>query len=71
MERNRIPWNTIRLAVQVLIETEATLPGDIIHVYRTFRGYLAYNPRTDCHFFAPLSTLRNREVCRIMEVLKA
>lgn len=70
MNRNHIPWNTIRLAVRVLITTEETRPGDVLHVYRNIHGYLAYNPRTDRHFYAPASTLRNSEVCQIMEVVK-
>lgn len=54
----------------MLIETSETRPGDIIRVYKNDTGYLAYNPRTNRHFYIFVSMLRDSEIFKLKEILQ-
>lgn len=65
---NRIPRLFSRIMGEMLIETSETRPGDIIRVYKNDMGYLAYNPRTNRHFYIPVSMLRDSEIFKVNEI---
>ena len=65
---NRIPRHFARITGKMLIETSETRPGDIIRVYKNDMGYLAYNPRTNRHFYMFVSMLRDSETFKINEI---
>lgn len=65
---NRIPRLFSRITGKMLIETSETRPGDIIRVYKNDMGYLAYNLRTNRHFYIFVSMLRDSETFKINEI---
>lgn len=65
---NRIPRLFSRITGKMLIETSETRPGDIIRVYKNNMGYLAYNPRTNRHFYVFVSMLRDSEIFKVNEI---
>lgn len=65
---NRIPRLFSRIMGEMLIETSETRPGDIIRVYKNDMGYLAYNPRTNRHFYVFVSMLRDSEIFKVNEI---
>lgn len=65
---NRIPRLFSRIMGEMLIETSETRPGDIIRVYKNNMGYLAYNPRTNRHFYVFVSMLRDSETFKVNEI---
>lgn len=65
---NRIPRRFSRIMGEMLIETSETRPGDIIRVYKNNMGYLAYNPRTNRHFYVFVSMLRDSEIFKVNEI---
>lgn len=65
---NRIPRIFYSITGEMLINTSETLPGDKIHITKNNYGYLAYNPRTNRHFYIFAAMIRNGEIFRIMEV---
>lgn len=65
---NRIPRLFSRITGEMLIETTETRPGDIIRVYKNNMGYLAYNPRTNRHFYVFVSMLRDSEIFKVNEI---
>lgn len=67
---NRIPRFFSRIVGEMLIETSETRPGDIIRVYKNNFGYLAYNPRTNRHFYACVSMLRDSETFKLNEITR-
>lgn len=67
---NRIPRHFARITGEMLIETTETHSGDIIRVYKNNMGYLAYNPRTNRHFYVFVSMLRNSEMFKVNEILQ-
>nr|DAT64879.1 MAG TPA: hypothetical protein [Caudoviricetes sp.] len=67
---NRIPRLFSRITGEMLIETTETHRGDIIRVYKNNMGYLAYNPRTNRHFYVFVSMLRDSEIFKLKEILQ-
>lgn len=67
---NRIPRLFARITGEMLIETSETRPGDIIRVYKNDTGYLAYNPRTNRHFYIFVSMLRDSKIFKLKEILQ-
>lgn len=67
---NRIPRLFSRITGEMLIETSETHPGDIIRVYKNDISYLAYNPRTNRHFYVFVSMLRDSKIFKLKEVLQ-
>ena len=67
---NRIPRLFARITGEMLIETSETCPGDIIRVYKNDMGYLAYNPRTNRHFYTFVSMLRDSKIFKLKEILQ-
>lgn len=65
---NRIPRLFSRIMGEMLIETSETRLGDIIRVYKNNMGYLAYNPRTNRHFYVFVSMLRDSETFKVNEI---
>lgn len=65
---NRIPRLFSRIMGEMLIETSETRPGDIIRVYKNNMGYLAYNPRTNRHFYVFVSMLRDSKIFKVNEI---
>jgi hypothetical protein len=65
---NRIPRLFSRIMGEMLIETSETRPGDIIRVYKNDTGYLAYNPRTNRHFYIFVSMLRDSKIFKVNEI---
>lgn len=65
---NRIPRLFSQIIGEMLIETSETRPGDIIRVYKNNIGYLAYNPRTNHHFYVFVSMLRDSEIFKVNEI---
>lgn len=68
MANNRIPRKFNSIKGKMLIETNMSKPGDILHVYKNDHGYLAYNTRTGKHFYIFISMLRNAEIFEFEEV---
>ncbi len=67
---NRIPRQFSRITGVILVVTSETRPGDIIRVYKNDTGYLAYNPRTNRHFYVFVSMLRDSEIFKLKEILQ-
>lgn len=67
---NRIPRHFARITGEMLIETSETRPGDIIRVYKNDMGHLAYNPRTNRHFYIFVSMLRDSKIFKLKEILQ-
>ena len=70
MANNRIPRHFARITGGMLVKTSETRPGDIIRVYKNDMGYLAYNPRTNRHFYIFVSMLRNSKIFKLKEILQ-
>lgn len=67
---NRIPRNFYSIKFEMLIDTSETKKSDVILVSKNNYGYLAYNKRTNRHFYTFVSMLRNENVCKILEVVQ-
>lgn len=67
---NRIPRQFSRITGIILVITSETRPGDIIRIYKNDTGYLAYNPRTNRHFYVSVSMLRDSEIFKLKEILQ-
>lgn len=70
MANNRIPRYFARITGVMLVKTSETRPGDIIRVYKNDMGYLAYNPRTNRHFYIFVSMLRDSKIFKLKEILQ-
>jgi hypothetical protein len=67
---NSIPRKFDRITAEVLIETNKSLPGDVLHIYKNDFGHLALNMRTMEYAYYPLSLLRDDRTIRVMEIEK-
>lgn len=69
MKNNRIPRVFNCIVGKMLVETSASKPGDILHVFKNDSGYLALNTRTGKYAYIFVSMLRNKEVFELIEIL--
>lgn len=67
---NRIPRKFYNITLEMLIDTSETQKNDVILVSKNDFGYLAYNKRTNRHFYTFVSMLRNANICKILEVVQ-
>lgn len=66
---NRIPRKFYQIAGEMLINTNMTQAGDVLHIYKNNSGYLALNTRTGKYFYTFVSMLRNSEIFRITKIV--
>ena len=69
-KKNIIPRAFSRITGTMLIQTSCDKPGDVLHIFKNYSGYLALNTRTGKYAYAFPSMLRNAEIFKITEVLK-
>lgn len=65
---NRIPRKFNKIVCEMLVNTNVSKIGDILHVYKNDYGYAALNTSTNEYSYCFLSMLRNENVIRIKEV---
>lgn len=65
---NRIPRKFNRITVKMRIATNLDKPGDVLHVYKNYSGYLALNTRTGIYAYAFPSMLRNTAICEFLAI---
>lgn len=70
-DHNRIPRSFLRIKVEMLIDTNLDKVGDVLHVFKNDcgSGYLALNKRTGKYAYMFPSMLRDKEVCKVLEVM--
>lgn len=68
--KNVIPRKFTRITGEMLIQTSATAAGDVLHVFKRPRGYLALNTNTGIYFYIFPSMLRDAQIFKITEILK-
>lgn len=68
MKNNRIPRVFNCIVGKMLVETSASKPRDILHVFKNDSGYLALNTRTGKYAYVFVSMLRNKEVFELIEI---
>lgn len=66
---NRIPRNFNRIEGKMLINTNVSKPGDILHITKNLNGYLGYNTRTGKHCYIFASMIRNDSIFKITAVI--
>ena len=65
---NRIPRKFNRITGEMLIDTNVSQAGDVLHIYKNNSGYLALNTRTGKYAYVFASMLRNADVIRITDI---
>lgn len=65
---NRIPRKFNRITGEMLIDTNVSQAGDVLHIYKNNSGYLALNTRTGKYAYVFAAMLRNAEIIRIIDI---
>lgn len=67
--KNRIPRHFIKIVGETLTATSHTKPGDILHIFKDFSGYLLYNTKTGVYARVFPSMLRDAETFKIHSII--
>ena len=65
---NRIPRKFNRITGEMLIDTNVSQAGDVLHIYKNNSGYLVLNTRTGKYAYVFAAMLRNADVIRITDI---